>query len=122
MNLVPAAAILVIYSARLKRGLVTAGERGVVAGAAVLLAIFVVTLPFVGARVAIAIQLQISRVLWPIEFLATVYLIWAVAEGPWLPSRWTRMAPILLFAVLAAASTARGIYILAVEIIVRSSV
>jgi len=115
VNLVPAAAVLAIYSARLKRGLVTTGERGAVAGAAVLLAIFVVTLPFVGARVAIAIQLQISRVLWPIEFLATVYLIWAVAEGPWLPSRWTRMAPIFLFAVLAAASTARGIYILAVE-------
>jgi len=112
---VPAAAVLGIYAARLKRGLVSAGERAVVAGAVVLLAIFVLTLPFVGARVAIAIQLQISRVLWPIEFLATVYLVWAVAEGPWLPLRWTRMAPILLVAVLAAASAARGIYILTVE-------
>jgi len=115
VNLVPAAAVLGIYAARLKRGLVSAGERAVVAGAVVLLAIFVLTLPFVGARVAIAIQLQISRVLWPIEFLATVYLVWAVAEGPWLPLRWTRMAPILLVAVLAAASAARGIYILTVE-------
>jgi hypothetical protein len=115
VNLAPAAAVLVIYLVRLKRGLVSAGERGVVVGAAVLLIIFFLTLPFVGARVAIAIQLQISRVLWPIEFLATVYLIWAVAEGPWLPSRWTRMTPVLLVAVLAAASTARGIYILAVE-------
>ena len=64
---------------------------------------------------AIAIQLQISRVLWPIEFLATVYLVWAISEGPWWSTLRARAVPRVLVGVLAAASIARGAYILQVE-------
>ncbi len=115
VNLLPAAALVGLFTVRARRGLVTAAERGLFAGAVALFAIFVLTLPFVAAHVALAVQLQVSRVLWPIEFLATVYVVWAIAEGPWLSTRQARIVPVLLVAILAVASATRGAYILAIE-------
>ena len=114
-NLLPPAALIGLFIARARRGLVDAAERGVFAGSMALLAIFALTLPLVAAHVALAVQFQVSRVLWPIEFLATVYVIWAVAEGPWLSTRQARIVPILLVAILAVGSATRGAYILVVE-------
>ena len=115
VDLLPAVALIAGFTARARQGLVAPAERGVFAGAMALLAIFVLTLPFVAAHVALAIQLQISRVFWPIELLTTVYIVWAVAEGPWLASLRARTVPMLLVFILAAGSAARGGYILAVE-------
>ena len=33
------------------------------------------------ARVALAIQLQPARIFWMLDFTATVYVVWALAEG-----------------------------------------
>jgi hypothetical protein len=54
-------------------------------------------------------------VLWPLEFLATAYLVWALVEAPW---RWPVSALARSRAVVAAllvAALVRGAYVLRVE-------
>jgi hypothetical protein len=68
-------------AARWRRGLGTAAERGVAVGALLLVAGFLAALPLVDRGVALAVQLQTSRVFWPVELLATLYLVWWIAEG-----------------------------------------
>jgi hypothetical protein len=69
-------------AARHRAGLASREERGVLAGALLLVAGFVVSLPFIASGVALAVQLQTSRVFWPVELLATLVTIWWVAESP----------------------------------------
>ena len=71
-------------------------------------------MPLIDARVALAVQLQTSRVLWQLELLATAYVVWAIAESPWLPMPAARRGMVLA-ALLAAIGVARGYYILRVE-------
>ena len=52
-----------------------------VLGLAALAAIFVATLPLVAARVALAVQFQVSRVFWMLDVSATLYAVWALADG-----------------------------------------
>jgi hypothetical protein len=104
-----------LYALRAARGLVGRVERGVAAGAAVLFAIFLASLPFTAARLALAVQLQVPRVLWMVDLLAVVYLVWFLSEGaPWArlrPERAARAAAI----VFLAASLGRGVYVTFVE-------
>ncbi|MCK7478775.1 MAG: hypothetical protein M0C28_16410 [Candidatus Moduliflexus flocculans] len=44
------------------------------------LAIFAATLPLVAARVALAVQFQVSRMFWMLDLTATVYAVWALAD------------------------------------------
>jgi hypothetical protein len=80
----------------------------------VLFGIFLLSLPFVAARVALAVQLQTSRVFWLIEFLATAYAVWAIAEAPW-PRTPVPARVRLVLAILFVAATARGYYVLRIE-------
>jgi hypothetical protein len=116
VNLVAPGVLAAVYVARRRAGLVSREERGVVAGCAVLLLLFAASLPLIDARVALAVQLQTSRVLWLVDFVATAYLVWAIAEAPW---RWPSVAPAVraaaLVAIVAAASLARGTYSLWIE-------
>ena len=59
----------------------TAAETGLAAGCLALAAVFAVAVPLNAARVALAIQLQPARVFWMLDLLATIYVVWAVAEG-----------------------------------------
>lgn len=104
-----------VFIWRRRLGLTTPAESGVVTGAATLLAIFVASLPFIAAKVALAVQLQTSRVLWQIEVWAIVYLVWALCEAHWLPAMAARRRQLAVFALLALVSTVRGAYILQVE-------
>jgi hypothetical protein len=52
-----------------------------VIGCLALVAVFFVALVLNTARVALAIQLQPARIFWMLDFLATVYVIWMLAEG-----------------------------------------
>ena len=94
----------------------TAEERGLVWGATALVGVFLLTLPAVTAGVALAVQLQISRVFWLVDFVATLYLVGAVGAlvGPRPAMAGAAGRPVLA-AVLAAAAVARGGYILFVE-------
>ena len=77
-------------------------------GATALVALFLVTLPFVLARVHFFVEFQISRVFWVIDVLATVYLLARIAA--WRP----RAAPVLA-TILLAVSVGRGLFVLYVE-------
>lgn len=116
VNLVAPGVLAAVYVARRRAGLVSREERGVIAGCAALLLLFAASLPLIEARVAFAVQLQTSRVLWLVDFVATAYLVWAIAEAPW---RWPSIAPPVragaLVAIVAAASLARGTYSLWIE-------
>jgi hypothetical protein len=103
--------IWLVYRYRRDRGLLTANERALVAGCLALVAFFVATLPFNAARLALAIQLQPARIFWMLDFLATIYLIWAAAEGATAtPARASRVA-----AIVIAIALARGAYIMLVQ-------
>ncbi len=97
-----------------------AGEGAIVLGCLSLVLIFLLLLPFAWARVALALQLQPSRVLWAVETLALLYVVWAVAEAPasWraIDDRFPRARRAwALAALLALASIVRGYYILEIE-------
>lgn len=105
-----------LYALRRARGLVFAEERGVAAGAAVLLVAFLASLPFTAARVAFAVQLQVPRTLWLVDLLAVVYLVWYLAEGaPWAAHDEGRRAARATALVLVALSFGRGAYTLFVQ-------
>jgi hypothetical protein len=94
------------YRRRQRQGLASDEDRAVLWGASALAAVFVVTLPFVIARVAFPVQLQISRVFWLIDILATVYLLSLLVDG--------KIARVVAI-VLALVSVSRGAYIMLVE-------
>ena len=68
-------------AARTRRGDATAEDRALVWGAGALVALFLVTLPLVAAGMSLAVQFQISRVFWLVEFLALVYVIAAICDS-----------------------------------------
>ncbi|HXH06890.1 MAG TPA: hypothetical protein VNI83_09905 [Vicinamibacterales bacterium] len=92
--------ILLVHHARRRAGLAGPREDGLVAGAMALVAVFLLALPLVALRIALAVQLQVGRVFWMLDFLATVLLVWLLA----------RRRPAIAAAVLALCTMARGAY------------
>ena len=78
----------------------------VIWGAAALAGVFLATFPLVQARLALPVQLQISRVFWLVDFVTLVSLF-AVA-------RRERTAKILA-ALFVAVAAGRGLYVMTVE-------
>jgi hypothetical protein len=99
------------YRFRAARGHTTPEERGLVWGATALVALFLITLPAVAAHVAFPVQLQISRVFWLVDLIATIAMVGAVAEARWL----VRLGPPAFATCLLALAAGRGGYILFVE-------
>jgi hypothetical protein len=73
--------ILWFYRRRKAAGLTTAAESGLVAGCMALAGTFGIAVALNAARVALAIQLQPARVFWILDVMATIYVVWALAEG-----------------------------------------
>ena len=101
------------YRMRRTRSLVHPREEAVVFGALALSGLFLLSLPFVAARLALAVQLQVSRIFWMLELVSAVYLVWYAMEGRTgeglrRNARWVTI-------VLALASLSRGAYIMLVE-------
>ena len=92
-------------------------EGAAILGLSALLAIFAITLPLVAARVALAVQLQISRVFWMFDFLGTMYAVWALADARWTrasgPAAGRRAAAVA--ALLVCVAGARGAWAMWVE-------
>ena len=72
--------ILALWRRRRDAGLLTARETGVVAGCLSLVAIFAVAVVLHGWNIALAIQLQPSRIFWMLDFMAITYAVWFVCE------------------------------------------
>jgi len=94
---------------RAREGRLTPAERGLVAGAGVLLAGFAVSLPLVAAGVPLAVQLQTSRVFWPVETLAVLFLVWALVDRP--AASGARNVAAALAVLLVAVSATRAVYV-----------
>ncbi|MBI4263380.1 MAG: hypothetical protein HY657_03305 [Acidobacteria bacterium] len=99
---------------RSRRGDATREDAALVWGATALVALFLATLPAVAAGLSLAVQFQISRVFWLVDFLATVYVIGVVADGRREGAAAPRLA-VVTAALLVALSAARGAYIMLVE-------
>ena len=80
VNAIAPAIVAGVYVWRRRTGRTLVTEAGVVAGCLALVAAFLASLPFVAEHVAIAVQLQTSRVFWHVELLATIYLVWLVVD------------------------------------------
>jgi hypothetical protein len=99
-----------IHHVRRTRGVADPRETGLVAGAAALVVLFLIAWPLMIAGVALALQLQVSRVFWMLDFLAAIYIAWLLAEAP--PSAVVRRVAV---AVLLAVATTRGLYVWSAE-------
>lgn len=112
INLAYPLVVVAIFRMRRARGLADAREEGLVAGALVLVGVFLLTLPLVALKVALAVQLQIPRMFWMLDLLATVYVVWALVEHPrWRLARWRAVT----VTALALVSLGRGYYVTVVE-------
>jgi hypothetical protein len=111
LNLATVPVILWSWRARRRANLTVPGETPLVLGAMSLVVLFVCWLPFDAARMAIAVELQVSRVFWMLDVLATLYGIWWIAEG----GTFTIKRAIAVAAFIAAFSIARGSYSMFVE-------
>ncbi len=100
--------------ARHRDGRLTTPEVGLVAGCLVLVAGFAASLPFISAGVPIAVQLQTSRAFWPVEIVATLFLVWWLVDRP---AAWDRgrLAARAIAVLLVGVSLARGVYVGFVE-------
>jgi hypothetical protein len=110
-----------VYRRRVRAGLVDRYERALTLGSASLAAVFAAALGMHAIGVTIAIQLQPARVFWMFDFLATVYGVWALAEGGVIrlkTSRQTGVNPVLrrteviALLLILSFSMARGAYVM----------
>jgi hypothetical protein len=114
LNLGYAVLILAVWRLRASAGALRERETAVVVGCLSLLGVFGVALVLQSRAIALAVQLQPARIFWMLDFLATIYLMWLLAEGTHqrVPRR-TRA--VLLAAVLGVAAAGRGFYIMQVQ-------
>ena len=110
---VPAAA----FALRRRLGVTQPREGPMLVGLAALALIFAATLPLVAARVALAVQFQVSRVFWMLDLTATVYAVWALAEaGRRMPGETARNRRAAAVAcVLICLAAGRGAWVMWVE-------
>jgi hypothetical protein len=91
---------------RQRSGHATTEDDALIWGATALVAVFLITLPLVLARLAFPVQLQISRVFWLVDVLATIYVLSLLVNG--------RIAKAVAIGLMAV-SVSRGAYIMLVE-------
>jgi hypothetical protein len=116
LNLLYIPLIVIGYMRRRAAGMLRERELAVIAGCLSLVIVFGVALLLHANRVAIGIQLQPARIFWMLDLLATVYVIWMLAEGPRL--RATRFGEagsstraLIVAAVVIALTVVRGSYV-----------
>jgi hypothetical protein len=70
-------------------------------------------------HVAVAVELQLSRIFWLLDVFATVYAVWWLVEGSRIPSPNSHLpspkSQMLVACIIAALSLARGTYSLFVQ-------
>jgi hypothetical protein len=110
VNLSYLAVASAVFVVRRRRGVARPRETGLLAGGAALVAVFLLSWPLMQTGIALALQLQTSRVFWMLDFLAAIYLGWLLAEAP-------RTATVRRAAVAAAvvAALSRGVFVWGTE-------
>jgi hypothetical protein len=97
-----------IYRWRRRIGVARPAEGAMVAGVLTLVVVFLVALVLTAFHVALAVQLQVTRIFWVLDFVTIGYLAWALVDG----IRWPRAIRMAIIGLFVAASATRGIYIL----------
>lgn len=111
-NLAYAPLICWIFRRRAQAGVTSPTEGRIVAGTLTLLAIFAVSTFFSEARLALAVQLQVSRVFWLMDILAAGYIAWWLTTDPAVIRVGGRWVPTMAVAAIAVLCVGRGIYTL----------
>ncbi|MBA2355923.1 MAG: hypothetical protein H0V80_14805 [Acidobacteria bacterium] len=109
VNLLLPAVVVAVWHRRRHLGLAAPWEAGAVAGVVVLVAAFLLSLPLIAADVALAVQLQTSRVFWIVDLFAVLGAVWLLAEGV------PRSRPLAVALILLLASSSRAVYSVRVE-------
>lgn len=110
LNLTYTPVVWWLYQRRREVGAARPMEGRLVAGAIALLAVFAGSVLFSEARVALAVQLQVSRVFWLTDFLVLAYVGWWLTSDPAvtrLAGRWT---PRIALGAALCFSIGRGLY------------
>ena len=81
-NLAIAAFTFALYGYRRARGVTSQREGALIAGCGLLLGLFLLSVPFSHAAVALAVQLQFNRIFWLLDLVGIVYLGWLLFESP----------------------------------------
>ena len=63
--------------------------RAIFLGVLALGAVFLLSVPFTAAHLALAVQLQVTRVFWFIDFVAAIGLAWWITSSPMKAARFT---------------------------------
>ena len=107
-NLAIAAFVFLLYWYRRSLGVTTDREGALVAGCGLLVAVFLCSAPLSYAPVALAVQLQINRVFWLVDYVGVVFFAWLLFESPLrararaaLPRVTPRRAFVVFIAVMA---------------------
>ena len=107
-----AAIVAAIWTMRRAAGRLVPRETALVLGCVSLLAVFAAALVLQAGGLALAVQLQPARTFWLLDWLAVIYVVWLLAEGPAVPRR---LRPAVVAGVLLTLAAARGGYIMGVE-------
>jgi hypothetical protein len=89
------------------------GERHLALGLAVLVLVFLVSVPLAAVRIAPVVQLQVNRIFWLLDAVTTASLAWWLLDSA--AGRATVRARVAIVAAIALVSAARGTYVLRVE-------
>lgn len=111
LNLLGPVVLAVVVLRRRAMGLAWSRELGLALGCLALVVGFLASLPFIARGVALAVQLQTSRVFWPVEIVATLFLVWWMVEQPIAVGGRRRAQARAIAATLVVVSVARGLYV-----------
>ncbi len=113
VNLAYPIVLWLLYRRREALGRLAPGEGALVAGLLVLVAGFLVSVPLSAARIALAVQLQITRVFWVLDGVVLLYLAWWLVDDVAAKHgrRWRAVAAAFVIALAAG----RGYYVLEIE-------
>ncbi len=95
-----------VYLVRRRRGVALSREIGLLAGGGALVVVFLMSWPLMRGGLALALQLQTSRVFWVLDFLAAIYLAWLFTEAS--RSGHVRRAAV---AIAICAAIGRGVFV-----------
>ncbi len=112
LNLGYLVVVVAIYLRRRAAWLVSFEERALVTGSAALALVFLIAIVTQSMHIALAFQLQPARLFLMFDFLATVYLVWALAEMPIGARSTTVLRPATVALLVVLFSIGRGAYVL----------
>jgi hypothetical protein len=113
INLAYPMVLWAIYRRRVKLAKAAPGEGPLLAGLLVLAGGFLASVPLSAAKIALAVQLQITRVFWVLDAVAVLYLVWWLIDdvGARRGRHWRAVATGLVLAL----ALGRGYYVLVIE-------